>query len=169
LGLSCSFAAHYARTLESAAAQYAALAAYVTAEALIFVPLLHHAELAAPGITLHAAVLTAGGFVLLTSIVLYSGRDFTFLRSFLVWVGLVVLGLIIASNGFGMEMPALFATFMVGYAGVAVLYDTSDVFLYYPEDRHVAAALELFASIALLFWYLIQHIGNSAIAGSPDF
>jgi hypothetical protein len=27
---------------------------------------------------------------------------------------------------------------------------------HYPEDRHVAAALGLFASIALMFWYVLQ-------------
>jgi FtsH-binding integral membrane protein len=28
--------------------------------------------------------------------------------------------------------------------------------LAYPEDRYVAASLELFASVALLFWYLLR-------------
>jgi hypothetical protein len=45
---------------------------------------------------------------------------------------------------------------MIGFAGAAILYDTSNVMRHYPEDRHVAAALELFASIALMFWYVLQ-------------
>jgi FtsH-binding integral membrane protein len=155
-------AAHSASTLESTAAQCAALAGYVCAEALLFVPLLYHAELAAPGTTSLAAVLTVCGFGVLTLVVFVSGRDFSFLRSFLMWAGLVVLALIVASEVFGFQLPALFAIFMIGYAGVAVLYDTSDVLHHFPTDRHVAAALELFASIALLFWYVIQHLVNNA-------
>lgn len=41
-------------------------------------------------------------------------------------------------------------------AGGAVLYDTSNVLHRFPEDRHVGAALELFASIALMFWYVLR-------------
>ncbi len=45
---------------------------------------------------------------------------------------------------------------MIAFAGAAILYDTSNVLHHYPEDRHVAAALELFASVALLFWYVLR-------------
>lgn len=33
---------------------------------------------------------------------------------------------------------------------------TSPALHRYPEDRHVAAALELFASVALMFWYVLR-------------
>jgi FtsH-binding integral membrane protein len=50
---------------------------------------------------------------------------------------------------------------MVGLAGAAVLYDTSNVLHHYSEDSYVAASLELFASIALMFWYVLRiFIGN---------
>ena len=39
---------------------------------------------------------------------------------------------------------------MIGFAGAAVLYDTSNIINYYPEDRYVSAAMQLFASIALM-------------------
>jgi hypothetical protein len=45
---------------------------------------------------------------------------------------------------------------MVGVAGAAILYDTSAVIHDYPEDRYVAASLQLFASVALMFWYVLQ-------------
>jgi FtsH-binding integral membrane protein len=45
---------------------------------------------------------------------------------------------------------------MIGFAGAAILYDTSNIMRNYPEDRYVAAALELFASIALMFWYVLR-------------
>jgi hypothetical protein len=43
---------------------------------------------------------------------------------------------------------------MIALAGGAVLHDTSKVLHHYPEDRYVAAGLELFASVALMFWYM---------------
>jgi len=45
---------------------------------------------------------------------------------------------------------------MVGLASASILYDTSNVLRHYSEDSHVAAALELFASVALMFWYVLQ-------------
>jgi FtsH-binding integral membrane protein len=45
---------------------------------------------------------------------------------------------------------------MVALAGAAVLHDTSKVLHHFPEDRYVAAALELFASVALMFWYVLR-------------
>ena len=49
-----------------------------------------------------------------------------------------------------------FSVAMVAFAGVAVLYDTSNVLHHFPEDRYVGAAMQLFASIALMFWYVLR-------------
>ncbi|MEM7034525.1 MAG: permease, partial [Chloroflexota bacterium] len=35
---------------------------------------------------------------------------------------------------------------------------TSNVLHHYRPDQHVAAALSLFASVALLLWYVIQFL-----------
>src|SRR4030095_3857695 len=45
---------------------------------------------------------------------------------------------------------------MVARAGGSILYDTSNVLHHYPEDRYVGAALELFASVALMMWYVLR-------------
>jgi hypothetical protein len=45
---------------------------------------------------------------------------------------------------------------MIGFAGVAVLYDTSNIMHHYPEDKYVAASMALFASIAMMFWYILR-------------
>jgi hypothetical protein len=42
------------------------------------------------------------------------------------------------------------------FGGGSILYDTSNVLHHYPEDRYVAAALQLFASVALMLWYVIR-------------
>ena len=44
----------------------------------------------------------------------------------------------------------------VAIDGAAILYDTSHVMHHYPEDRYVAASLELFASVALMLWYVLR-------------
>ena len=40
----------------------------------------------------------------------------------------------------------------------AILYDTSNVLHHYRTEQYVAAALALFASVALLFWYILQIV-----------
>jgi len=44
----------------------------------------------------------------------------------------------------------------VALAGASILYDTSNVLHHFPEDRHVGAALELFSSVAMMFWYVLR-------------
>jgi FtsH-binding integral membrane protein len=45
---------------------------------------------------------------------------------------------------------------MVALAGASILYDTSNVLHHYPEDRYVGAALQLFASVAMMLWYVLR-------------
>ena len=53
-----------------------------------------------------------------------------------------------------------FSVAMIGLAGASILYDNSNVLHHYPEDRYVGAALELFASVALLFWYVLRLLSS---------
>lgn len=148
-------AAHRA---QSPAMQYAALAAYVVGQALIFVPLLWLADRFAPGAITSAAFVTALAFVGLTAVAFITRKDFSFLRGILFWAGIVALVLIVAGAIFGFELGTYFSVAMVGLAGAAILYDTSNVLHHYPEDRYVAASLELFASVALMLWYVLRII-----------
>lgn len=148
-----SRAAHTARSLP---AQYAALIGFVLAEAIIFVPLLFVAFTYQPGAIESAAAVTLIGFAVLTAIVYTSRKDFSFLGGLLRWgMGLALVG-IVAGVIFGFELGTWFSVLMVGLAGAAILYDTSNVLHHFPEDRYVAAALELFASVALMFWYVLR-------------
>ena len=45
---------------------------------------------------------------------------------------------------------------MIALASGYILYDTSNVLHHYREDQYVAAAIELFADVALMFWYILQ-------------
>ena len=146
-------AAHMAT---SKVAQYGALAAYVVAQAIIFVPLLFVANRFAPGTITSAAAVTFLGFTGLSLVAFYTRKDFSFLRGILCWGGIVAVVLVVAGAIFGFQLGTFFSVAMVALAGGAILYDTSNILHHYPEDRYVAAALELFASVVLMFWYVLQ-------------
>ena len=148
-----SRAAHRARSI---GAQYAALAGFVVAEAIIFVPLLAIAFIKAPGAVQSAATVTGIGFAGLTAVAFLSRKDFSFLGALLRWVGVVALVAIVAGVVFGFELGTWFSVGMIAFAGAAILYDTSNVIHHFPTDRHVAAALQLFASVALMLWYVLR-------------
>ncbi len=145
--------AHKAQSLMT---QYAALALYIIGQAVIFVPLLWLADKYAPGTITSAAAITFVAFTALTLVVFFTRKDFSFLRGILMWGGIIALVLIAGGAIFGFQLGTYFSVAMVALAGGAILYDTSNVLHHYPEDRYVAAALELFASVALMLWYVLR-------------
>ena len=153
VGWLASRAAHQAISLP---AQYAALAGFVGAQAIVFVPLLYVAQIYAPGVIQSAAADTIMGFAGLTAIAFMTRKDFSFLGGMLRWAGVLALVLIASSLIFGFELGTFFSVAMVGLAGASILYDTSNVLHHYPEDRYVGASLELFSSVALMFWYVLR-------------
>lgn len=136
--------------------QYVGLALYVVAESIIFVPLLFEAELIAPGTIETAAYVALLGFGAMTVGVFQTRYDFSFLAPFLGFFGLFALGLIVYSCLFGLELGLWFSTGMIVLAVGSTLYDTSAVLLRFDQEDYVGAALELFASMALLFWYVLR-------------
>ncbi|MGA0093701.1 MAG: Bax inhibitor-1/YccA family protein [Chthoniobacterales bacterium] len=136
--------------------QYVGFALYVLLQALIFVPLLAAADSVAPGVIGSAAQVTIGGFLLLTAVVVTTGKDFSFLRSFLVWGGLFGLALIVAAVLFGFDLGTWFSVAMIVLAGGSVLYTTSNIMRGFPAGADVAAAMQLFAGIAMMFWYVLR-------------
>jgi FtsH-binding integral membrane protein len=143
---------------DSTGAQYAGLAVYVVGEAIIFVPILFIAAylMEAPDLLRQAALLTGLMFCGLTAVVFTTRKDFSFLRGALTIGGFVALGLIVGGTFFGFSLGLWFSVGMVILASGAILYDTSKILHHYSTDQHVAAALELFASVALLFWYILR-------------
>lgn len=149
-------ATHVAHRLESKNAQYAAFAFFVMMEALIFAPMLYMAYMMEPGIIDSAAGVTILGSVGLVATAMITGKDFSFLRGMLVWIGMLALVAIVGSLFFGFELGTWFSVAMIGFAGAAVLYDTSNIMHHYPQDKYVAASMALFASIAMMFWYILR-------------
>ena len=149
-------AAHTAHRVQSVGAQYAALAFFVFVEALIFAPMLWIAYLREPGIIDSAAGVTLLGCGGLIAVAMITRKDFSFLRGLLFWGFTLAMIGIFGSFIFGYQMGTWFSLAMIGFAGAAVLYDTSNILHHYPRDKYVAASLALFASIALMFWYVLR-------------
>src|SRR5215471_5547632 len=147
---------HYAATATTKGAQYAGLAGYVVAQSIIFVPLLYIANHYAPGTIQSAGIVTLLGFGGLSAVAFITRKDFSFLRGVLMFGTILAFVAIIAGALFGFQLGTFFSVAMVGLAGAAILYDTSNVLHHYPEDRYVGAALQLFASVALMFWYVLR-------------
>ena len=136
--------------------QYMGLGLYVVAEALIFAPLLYIAENVAPGVIQSAAIATFVLFGILTAIVFVTRKDFSFLRTVLVFGGFAAMGFIVVALLFSFNLGPIFTYAMIALACGYILYDTSNVLHHYRIGQHVAASLALFAAVALLFWYIIQ-------------
>lgn len=138
--------------------QYLGLGLYVVLEAIIFVPLLTIAVYFSgdPDILPTAAIATLGIFGALTAVVMLTKKDFSFLRGALMMGGIGAMGLIVASIVFGFTLGPIFSVAMIVLASLYILYYTGQVFTNYRTDQYVAAALALFAAVALLFWYVIR-------------
>jgi FtsH-binding integral membrane protein len=151
-------AASWAQSAVSPATQYAGLGLYVVAESFIFAPLLYIANLRDPSVIPSAAMTTLVLFGALTLTVFVTRKDFSFLRSFLVFGSMAAFGFIFLGMFFPthFQLGAVFLYAMVALACGYILYDTSNVLHHYRIGQHVAASLALFASVALLFWYVIQ-------------
>lgn len=145
----------------STGAQYAAFAALVGAEALIFTPLVFVARSYGPDeVVARAAIISIVAFIGLSGIAITSSADFSFLRVLLKWGAVVALLLIVGAVVFGATLGTWFSVAMIAFAGAAVLYDTQKILRHYPADREVAAAMSLFASLALLFWYVLRLLSR---------
>jgi hypothetical protein len=149
-------AEYWATSGASRSMQYAGLSLYVVAEALIFVPLLWIAGKFFPGAIESAGISTIVIFLGLTAIVLGTKADFSFLRYALYLGGLAAMAAILASIFLGFDLGIWFSIAMVVLVAGMILFQTSNMLHHYRTDQHVAAALGLFASVATLFWYLIQ-------------
>ncbi|MFT7485625.1 MAG: FtsH-binding integral membrane protein [Candidatus Paceibacteria bacterium] len=154
LGNMASRTAHTARALST---QYLALAGFVIGEAIIFAPLLYIANAqAGGGVIASAAYVSLAGFTGLAAIAIFSRKDFSFMGAFLKWGMMCALVLIVASVLMGFELGLLFSVAMVALAGGSILWSVQRIYREYPEDRYVGASLELFAAVAMLFWYVLR-------------
>lgn len=149
----------WARSTTSLSTQYLGLGLYVVAEAVIFLPMLYVAQnFAGPDVIPTAGLLTVLIFGGLTMIVFFTAADFSFLRTGLAVAGLAAVGIVLCGAIFGFTLGLGFSVAMLVLASGYILYETSAVLHHYRIGQHVAAALALFASVALLFWYVLRIV-----------
>lgn len=148
----------WARSNASPGLQYAGLSLYVVAEAFLFLPLMAIAVKMDPtgAIPLKAGIITGVVFGGLTAMVFLTGADFSWLGRYLFLAGLAAFGFAIAAYFTGFSLGLFFSVALVGLAAGYMLYDTSNVMHHYNTNQHVAASLALFASVALMLWYVMR-------------
>ncbi|MBL8777618.1 MAG: Bax inhibitor-1/YccA family protein [Acidimicrobiales bacterium] len=152
-----------AHDLANPGRQYAGLFALAGAEALIFAPFLYYVFNEGGGGTTtvaSAAVITVVAFAGLTVVGMVTRRDLSFMRPLLMWAGVMSLVLILAAVLFGLELGVWFTLAMIALAGGAILYQTQTILRHYPQEAYVGAAIQLFASVMLLFWYVLRLLSR---------
>lgn len=147
---------------QSKSTQYMGLGFYILLEAIIFMPLLFIATNIEGGANLifQAATLTIAMFAGISAVAFTSKRDFSFLRNIIVIGGFISIGLIVGGMIFGFNLGLWFSVGMVILASATILYQTSKLKDSYGTNQYVGAALQLFASIMLLFWYILSILMN---------
>lgn len=139
--------------------QYLAFGLYILAEAFIFLPLLFIAMFymdSGAEMLNQAAIVTLGLFTGLSAVVLLTRKDFSFLKTGLTIGFFIAIGLIIAGSLFGFNLGLWFSVGMCLLAGGAILYQTSNLVHKYSSNQYIPASLGLFASLMLLFWYVLS-------------
>ena len=144
--------------------QYFGLGLYAVLEAIIFTPLLLLAQLRAggPNTIFEAGTVTLIIFGGLSAVVMVTRSDFSFLRNIL-WLGSLAAFAVIVVSMFtagGLTGSLIFMSLMVVLFSGWILYDTSNILHHYDTDQHVAAALQLFSSVATLFWWVLRLMSS---------
>ncbi len=154
LGTTMSEKLVFAATKEK---QYMGLGLYIILYALIFMPMIYIA-VSYSGFEMisQAALITLFMFGGLTAVVFLTKTDFSFMRTALTVGGFVSLGLIVAGALFGFNLGLWFSVGMVVLASGSILYQTSQVKDHFGTQQYVGASLQLFASVMLLFWYVLR-------------
>jgi hypothetical protein len=157
------------------AVQYVWLGSYVLVESVVLVPVLSRAAADAPGAIRNAAFLTLLAFACGSVAAFALRRDLSFLGGLVQSsLGLELIG-VATAIAFGFGLASGFALVMLVTALAALMHDVSAVFEDAAEDddaerggsddRHAAASLSLFASMALMFWSALSLF----VAGSSSF
>lgn len=137
--------------------QYLGLILFVIAEAIIFVPLLYIAiTYSHPSVIKQAGAMSLFLFIALSAVAMFSRKDFSFLRS-IISVGVIIaIGLVIVGSIFGFNLGLWFSVGMILLSAGSILYQTSELKYQYQQDQYVGAAVGLFSSLMMLFWYILR-------------
>ncbi len=164
-----------AYSARSTAVQYVWLGLFVVVESVVLVPVLSRATADAAGAIRNAALLTLLAFACGSVGAFALRRDLSSLGSLVQsTLGLELIG-VATAIAFGFGLGSGFALVVLVTALAALVHDVSAVFEDAAEDddteraglvdRHAAASLALFASMALMFWSALSLF----VAGAGSF
>ncbi|MGJ8723482.1 MAG: Bax inhibitor-1/YccA family protein [Roseibacillus sp.] len=151
----------WAHSATSLSKQYLGLGLFVFAYSILFLPMILVAATVYPGVITKAAVATGALTFGISLVAFTTKKDFSFLGGIIKIGGFIALGLIVMQflpipGLAGFDLGLWFSIGMVVLASASILYNTSNMIHHYRTDQYVAASLGLFASVALLFWYLLR-------------
>ncbi len=145
------FAERLAFSGASAAAQYTGLGLFVGVQSILTAPIVTIASRVNPdliGQSAFATLLITGA---LTLFVVVSKTDFSFMRGALFLAGIGLFAVSVGSAIFGFNLGLGFSIGVVLLMCGYILYETSLIMNHLPTTAHVAGALMIFGSIAVLF------------------
>jgi FtsH-binding integral membrane protein len=157
-GFITSFFLSFTASNNSKAIQYFGLFAFAGIEALFVVPVIYFATIGNAALLMPATLFTLGFFLLMTGIVYYTGIDFSFMRSFLMFAGIASIIIIIVSLLTGFNLGIFFTGFLILLSCGYILYDTSNILNNYHANQPVAAATALLGSLVMLFVNILQFL-----------
>jgi len=157
--IASTMATKSAHKVDNISAQYGGLVGIAVAEAVLFAPMLWVAntrETAGVNTIATAGVVTVIAIAGLTAVGYFTRRDLSPMRKYVSWGMMLALAAIAGALIFGFNLGLWFSVAMVGLAGSSILVKTQEVVRHYPANAHVGAAVQLFASFMLLFWYVLR-------------
>ena len=113
------------------------------------------------GLVWQALVLTGCVFTGLTAYVLFTKKDFSWMRGALWGFSFVLIGLALISFLFGSFIGPWYSIAWVVLLGGWILYDTSQVLHRFPIGQHVAASVNLLVDFVLMFLHILSLLASS--------
>ncbi|HEY1554952.1 MAG TPA: Bax inhibitor-1 family protein [Kofleriaceae bacterium] len=107
-----------------------------------------------------AAIITLAIFIGLTVTVFVTRKDFSFLRGVLGIAMAALIGIVLCAMLFGFQIGVLYSVAVVLVMGGYILYQTSLVMNYFRPTQHVAAAVMLFTTVAMLFIHVLRILAE---------
>lgn len=137
--------------------QYAGLMLFAAIQAIVFLPIIYIAYVYVGGVIIQqAAFMTLSLFAGLSAIVFFTKTNFSFLKTGLIIGSFIAIGLIVVGAIFGFNLGLWFSVGMVVLAAGSILYETSRLKYEYHTEQFVGAGLRLFASLMLMFYYILS-------------
>eukprot|EP00667_Euglena_gracilis_P020568 EG_transcript_22299 len=120
-----------------------------------------YAHLGMSDVLISAAGLTMAVFLCLTTFVLLSKKDFSFLGGFLFTVLFIMIGWGLLNIIFGWKVHFIYSAMGALLFSGFILYDTSCILLKYSYDEHIVASIQLYLDIINLFLHLLQLLSSN--------